>query len=92
MTQHLNKYLAASAFAILGLALVGCEQVAPAPAANPAPVSQAQPAPTPAPSTSVEATTSSRTMEVKPADPADPSSPVVKKSVTDSSTTSRTQP
>jgi len=90
MKQHSYRYLAVSAFAVLGLALTGCEQVAPTP--SPAPVSQAQPAPTPAPSTSVDATTSTHTVEVKPADPADPNSPVVKKSVTDSSTTSRTQP
>lgn len=88
MKQYSYRYLAVSAFAVLGFALVGCEQVAP----TPAPVSQAQPAPTSAPTTSVESTSNSHSTEVKPADPADPASPVVKKSVTDSSTTSRTQP
>lgn len=88
----MKSYSAILAISVFGLALTGCQQTSPGPtAAAPPPATAPAPAAAPASNPS-ETTTSSSTksVEVKPADPTDPTStPVVKKTETESTTTKK---
>ena len=81
MKSHTYKYFAVMMLTAAGLTLAGCQQT-PAPASAPATTTTQAPPPS---SSSVESTTSKST-EVKPADPANPDAGAVKQTNTESTT------